>query len=158
LAGWTVVCSVVVVVAGVAGCTVVSSVVVVVLEVWGWSEAQPESVPRTQVTRPDSKSIFMELILFAETRSACSFEQAVRVGFSSLDLVLRLIHVLAIDRHRGGGRLGRGGMRFVAGATGQGDKGERDNTGEDEIFNHGSVGGAAGAALMRARQLSAYGG
>jgi hypothetical protein len=29
-------------------------------------------------------------------------------------------------------------MRFVAGAAGQGDKGERDNTGEDEIFNHGS--------------------
>ena len=58
------VCSVVVVVLGLAGCTVVSSVVVVLLVVRGSSEAQPDSAPRAEASRQGSKSFFIILISF----------------------------------------------------------------------------------------------
>jgi hypothetical protein len=52
------------VVVGFAGCTVVSSDVVEVVVVWGWSEAQPDKAPMTEAMMQESKSFFINLILF----------------------------------------------------------------------------------------------
>ena len=47
-----------------------------------------------------------------------------------------VVHVLAIDRHRGSGSFGRGRLPLVVGATGKRDKRKRGKTGEDQIFHY----------------------
>ena len=137
------VCSVVVVVLGLAGRTVVSSVVVVLLVVRGSSEAQPDSAPRAEASRQGSKSFFIILISLTG-RLAPKLVVMVVVLLAGLNrtalmlvFVTVVIHVLAVWRHcRRRRRFGSGRMSFVIGATGKGDKREHGNAGEDQIFYH----------------------
>jgi len=83
---------VVVVVVGFTGCTVVSSDVVVVLDVWGSSDAQPESAAGTEASRQESKSSFF-IILISYTRRYALAHGSKRTNASKL-LVLIVIYRL----------------------------------------------------------------
>ena len=87
------VCSVVVVVAGLAGRTVVSSIVVEVVVVRGSSEAQPESAPKAEASRQGSKNFFMIMVVVL----SAGFNRMARM----LVFVMLVTHVLAVRGHRG---------------------------------------------------------
>ncbi len=68
------------------------------------------------------------------------------------DGTLVVIHVLAIDRHRGSRSFGRGRLFLGIGATGKGEKRKRGKAGVDQVFHH-----INGQVLLRVEQREFYG-